>query len=364
MERSDRWLSLILRTALLGLFVWMVKGLLIPLVLGGLLALLLEPVGRRLVRRFGRLRRFAPSVLTVGTVVLIVVPLVLLVIQVIASMNRFVRRDWSATLEGVQAFFTSRTRGLTDTFGLQVEDVRNYLTDLVQQAGAALAGFAGSMAAALPESIIDVFLFVLALYSFLRDGEALTRWLARHSPFPPGQTSELFASIRETVNGAVLGVLATALVQGILTTLALVLFSVPGALLLGVLATLLSMVPLLGTTPVTVGAAIYLLVIGRLGAALGMLAAAFVVGISDNIVRPWVQSSRGRMHPLLALISIFGGVQVLGFAGIFIGPVTAAIALWAIDIYVAPGPRGARRCPEPEEPGPGPANVESRPTLE
>ena len=341
MEQSDRWLSLMLRTALLGLFFWMVKGMLVPVALGGLVALLLTPVQRRLAPRLGRFQRFAPAALTVGTLVLFVIPLVLITIQAIGSINQLLVRDWSRTLDDLQEFFSSRMRGLTAASGVSVEEVRNYLANLVQRAGATIAGFAGGMAAALPESIIDVFLFVVALYALLRDGGALARWMAKLSPFQEDETAELFASIRDTVNGAVLGLLATSLVQGALTTLALLIFDVPGALLLGILATLLSMLPLLGTTPVTLGAAIYLLMVGRFGAAIGMVVAAFLVGVSDNIVRPWVQSSQGRMHPLLALISIFGGLQVFGFSGIFIGPVVAAMAVWTVDTYA--GLRTRRR---------------------
>jgi predicted PurR-regulated permease PerM len=88
---------------------------------------------------------------------------------------------------------------------------------------------------------------------------------------------------------------------------------------------------MIGTTPVTLGAAIYLFVIGRIGAGIGMCAAAVIVGLSDNVIRPWVQSSHGGMHPLIALLAIFGGLELFGAAGIFIGPVVAAIVLWAVN---------------------------------
>jgi predicted PurR-regulated permease PerM len=39
------------------------------------------------------------------------------------------------------------------------------------------------------------------------------------------------------------------------------------------------------------------------------------------------------MHPLIALLAVFGGLEVFGFAGVFLGPVVAACALWALDVY-------------------------------
>jgi len=85
--------------------------------------------------------------------------------------------------------------------------------------------------------------------------------------------------------------------------------------------------------PVTVGATLYLFASGRIGAGIGMAIAAVVIGISDNLIRPWVQSAGTGMHPLVTLLAIFGGVHWLGWAGVFLGPVIAAVALWSLDLY-------------------------------
>jgi predicted PurR-regulated permease PerM len=232
--------------------------------------------------------------------------------------------------------------GLINRLGISGDDVRNYLANLLRQVGDVIASFAAGVVAAVPQSIVDAFLFVVALYYLLRDGGTLLRRTLELSPFKHEETDVLFTSIRDTVRGAVLGLLATAAVQGTLTMAALFIFGIPGAFLLGILATLLSLIPMLGTTPVTFGAAIYLFAIGRVGAGIGMIIAAAVVGLSDNVIRPWVQSSHGGLHPLIALLSIFGGLELFGAAGIFIGPVLAAMVIWAVDANEsARGPREA-----------------------
>lgn len=326
-------MSIALRLGLIGLFFWMVKGLLVPIMLGGLVALLVSPIQRRLAPGLGRFRPFAPAIFTSSVIVLVCLPLSVIIIEASASISRFFARDWSHTIERVQSLLSDgRVSGLINRLGLSGDDVRNYLGNLFRQVGSSMATFAGGMVAAVPQSIIDAFLFVVALYYLLRDGGQLLRWLLSLSPFKHDETEVLFASIQDTVHGAVLGLLATAAVQGTLTTVALFVFKVPGAFLLGILATLLSLVPMVGTTPVTVGAAIYLFVVGRIGGGIGMCVAAVLVGLSDNVVRPWVQSSHGGMHPLIALLSIFGGLELFGAAGIFIGPVVAAIVIWAVNI--------------------------------
>ncbi|WP_434043458.1 MULTISPECIES: AI-2E family transporter [Sorangium] len=331
-SQSDRWLSFALRAGLVALFFWMVKGLLVPVLLGGLVALLVSPLQRRLSPRLGRFRRFAPAISTVGVVILVCIPLTVIIIEASASISRFFARDWSSTIERFQGILNDgRITGLINRAGLSGDDVRNYVSNLFQRVGSSMAGFAGGMVAAVPQSIVDAFLFTVALYYLLRDGGLLLRWLLTQSPFRHEETDVLFTSIQDTVHGAVLGLLATAAVQGTLTTVALFVFKVPGAFLFGLLATLLSLVPMIGTTPVTLGAAVYLFIVGRIGGGIGMCVAAGLIGLSDNVIRPWVQSSHGGMHPLIALLSIFGGLELFGAAGIFIGPVVAAIVLWAVN---------------------------------
>jgi predicted PurR-regulated permease PerM len=343
MERNDRWLAFTLRATLVLAFLWMVKGLLVPVALGALFALILNPLQRRLRRRLGRLGGQAPLILTIGALVLVVIPIGLIATEIVTSANDFLSRDLSEVLNRVQAFVGQHLSGLGQRVGLNTDELRDRAATVLQQLGGSVAGVASGFARALPGQIVNLFLFILALYYFLRDGGRLVRFLLRMSPFPEAETDELFASIRETVHGAIVGQLATSAVQGGLTIIALMIFQVPGALLFGVIATLLSILPMVGTTPVTFGAALYLLASGRIGAAIAMAVAAILIGVSDNVVRPYVQSTQTRMHPLLTLLSIFGGIELFGAAGVFLGPVIAAMALWILDTYAALREKQAQR---------------------
>jgi predicted PurR-regulated permease PerM len=332
MEDRNRWLSTVLRTALLVLFVWMVRTLLVPIALGALFSLLLGPLAARLERRMGRAARFLPLLLTAGALVLVVIPFTLVAFKAVQAINDFLSRAFPGAFARLQA---SLTDGV-DLFGCNVHiggaELRTAIEDVAQRAAAFLAGLVGGFCAGVPGQIVGLFLFVVALYYFLRDG-SLDRWAFRLSPFAEAQTRELLASVRETVNGAILGLIITSLVQGGFCLLALYAFGVPNAFLLGVLATLLAFVPVVGTTPVTVGATAYLFMVDRVGASAGMLVAAVFVGLVDNVIRPWVQSSKTSMHPLVALLGIFGGLELFGPAGVFLGPVVAAMALWTLDTY-------------------------------
>ncbi|MCB9629787.1 MAG: AI-2E family transporter [Sandaracinaceae bacterium] len=333
MERNHRWLSATLRVGPLLLFVWMVRSQLVAIALGALFALLLEPLARRVAVRWPKLAPHVALLLTIGAFVLVVIPLALVAARVVISAQDFLGSGAADVIGRIQHLMTVHFAGLAERFDLPVQSLRSSASDLAQRVGSAIAGLASGVASALPGQVVELFLFVLSLFYFLRDGERLVTWSKRLLPLPEPETDSLFASVRATVHGAIFGQLATSAIQGGLTLAALFAFQVPGALMFGILAMLLSVLPLVGTAPVTLGAAVYLLAAGRTGAAVGMAVAGVVIGLSDNVVRPWVQSAKTRMHPLLTLVSIFGGIEALGAAGVFLGPVVAAVAIWSVEAY-------------------------------
>ena len=333
MDPADRWLGAALRAALLVLFVWMTESVLLPVALAAIFASILRPLQRRVEGGLGRRRGLAPLLLTIGALVLGVIPFAVVALRLVLFVNAFLSGGAQEILDALQRFGATRLAWLSDQLGLGPEVLRARLGELLQRAGVSLARLLGGYAQAVPGKILGLFLFTVALYYFLRDGGRLARFLITLAPFRVRDTDALVASLEATVHGAIVGQLVTSGVQGGLTLVALFLFRVPGALVLGILAMLLSVVPMVGTTPVTVGAVIYLAASSRYPAAVGMAVAAVIIGISDNIARPWVQSSRGRLHPLLVLVSIFGGLEAFGPAGVFLGPVVAALATWVLEAY-------------------------------
>ena len=49
-----------------------------------------------------------------------------------------------------------------------------------------------------------------------------------------------------------------------------------------------------------------------------------MISTVDNIVKPLVLHGRSNLHPLLALLSVLGGMHALGVIGIFVGPMVVA----------------------------------------
>jgi predicted PurR-regulated permease PerM len=88
----------------------------------------------------------------------------------------------------------------------------------------------------------------------------------------------------------------------------------------------MALLPVVGTAAVWVPAAIYLLATGHwVQAILLVIWGALIVGSIDNVLRPYLISGRVEMHTLLIFFAVFGGVNVFGFLGLFVGPVIVAV---------------------------------------
>jgi predicted PurR-regulated permease PerM len=58
-----------------------------------------------------------------------------------------------------------------------------------------------------------------------------------------------------------------------------------------------------------------------------------VVSGLDNLIKPYVLHGQSNLHPLLALLSILGGVQVLGPVGILVGPMLVSFMQALLSIF-------------------------------
>jgi predicted PurR-regulated permease PerM len=96
----------------------------------------------------------------------------------------------------------------------------------------------------------------------------------------------------------------------------------------GVVMALLSILPVVGTALVWLPAAIFLIVSDQVfgGVAL-ILVGVFVIGLTDNLLRPILVGRDTRLPDYVILLATLGGLAGFGLAGVIIGPIIAAFFL-------------------------------------
>ena len=174
---------------------------------------------------------------------------------------------------------------------------------------------------------------LIILFFVFRDGAAVGDRVASLVPLNREHVDRLFARVQESVFANLYGILAVAFVQGLLTGAAFAILGIPSPVLFGIVTAVFSLLPLVGTSLVWLPASVILFATGHQTKGLFLLGwGAIVVGSADNIIRPLVVMGRVKLHPLILLFALIGGVARFGFAGLFIGPLVMSLIVSLADM--------------------------------
>ena len=154
------------------------------------------------------------------------------------------------------------------------------------------------------------------------------------SPLNDKEDEGVFDRLELAVNSVIKGNLVIALVQGVLTTIGFMLFGVPNAILWGTVAAVAALIPGIGTGLVFIPAVAFLFFTGANVPAFGLFIwGALGVGLIDNFLGPKLVGSGMKLHPLLVLLSVLGGLMYFSPAGVFLGPLSLSLLFALLSIY-------------------------------
>lgn len=330
-------LGLLFGSLLLSFFIF--KPFLAPLALPAVFTVILKPLHRQLLTRV-RFKSVAALATVLIGVVGILVPLSLLGVQVFEEAHQLYNN-----LAAGQRANTLIT--VIESSGRSLDRFIPGLANLTQSASANLDTYArqglawiinhlGGVLSSLSFLLLQLFVFMMALYYLLRDGHQLKSAIIALSPLNDKSDEFIFGRLKLAVNSVVRGNLTIAAIQGVLAAIGFTIFGLPNGVLWGTLAAVASLIPGLGTLLVTLPAILYLGLSGQTGAALGLLVwAGVVVGLVDNFVGPRLIGRGLQLHPLLTLLSVLGGLAFFGPVGVFLGPLSLSLLFAFISIYTA-----------------------------
>ncbi|HVC95312.1 MAG TPA: AI-2E family transporter [Pirellulales bacterium] len=194
-------------------------------------------------------------------------------------------------------------------------------------------GFADSMALGgakyagdvLPDLLVGLGVMILALYYFLADGHSMLKTLMRLSPLDDRYEEQLLTEFATVSRAVVVATLLSALVQGLLAGAGYFFAGLGSVALLTMLTMLFALIPFIGATAIWLPCCLWLFLEGRTTAAIALAVyGAVVVSMADNLIKPLVLQGQSNLHPLLALLSVLGGVKAMGPIGIVVGPMIVA----------------------------------------
>lgn len=176
---------------------------------------------------------------------------------------------------------------------------------------------------------------IVTLFFLLAEGSNMLEALIRLSPLEESHVRELAAEFDRACRAIVAATLLSAAAQGVLAGVGFYACGLRGSVaLLSLLTMIVALVPFTGAAVVWVPVALYLYFFeGHAWTAAGLAVyGTVVISLVDNLIKPLVLHGQSKLHPLLALLSVLGGVRALGPIGIVVGPMVVVFLITLLRI--------------------------------
>lgn len=310
---------------------WLLHDILLPFVAGMALAYMQAPLADRL-ERLGLNRTFA-ALLIVSAIVLVLVALALLVVPLLMQQG-------TALIGKIPGYFKRFQEILVDPdfpwlAWIAPDDKNKAMSDVVSQVATWLLGFAYSLWTG-GKALVSVasILIVMPVVTFylVNDWHPMLATIDSWIPLRQRDTvRKLAREIDEAIGGFLRGQLGVCAVLGLYYAIALMLVGLDFALLIGLVAGLITFVPYIGSmTGLMIATSVAIAQFWPDWKRIAVVVGIFLVGqfVEGNIVSPKFVGERVGLHPLWMIFAMFAFGYLFGFVGLLIAvPAAAAIAV-------------------------------------
>ncbi|MCL5116249.1 MAG: sporulation integral membrane protein YtvI [Firmicutes bacterium] len=221
--------------------------------------------------------------------------------------------------------FIQQWNRLRSHFGLRGGSLSNELRSMYQMLGA-LAKSIGHVLMTLPEMALVMLIAAIAAFFILRDYQEV---LAVAKRLAPPALRHRMGRLTTVMRGGLWGYLRAEFtlvsLTGLATTGGLLLMRAPYAVLIGLTAGFLDMVPFMGPTVLLVPWAAGAALTGHVPMAIHLMMVLAGVAVIRQLIEPRLVGQGTGLHPLVVLFSLYIGIRLFGGAGVVVGPITAVM---------------------------------------
>ena len=315
-----------------GLFLWMVRTVIIAAILGIVIAVYVRPLYRRFLR-FTNARASPAALLTLLIVILPVLGAMVYSYEQIREVTEYLASHQDEVVARIDSaghrvpFFERVSAGNSiRTFVLKAS---NY--------GSAIPGMVRS---ALVSFSVATTIFLFTAFYLFTEGENVVRYV--RSKMPP-RYGELVGALETNVRGVLYGAIyATLLTQALKSAVILILmlvFRVPLAAVLAILSFIIGFFPIVGSWSVYLPVAAWLLIFRDNTA--GAIVMVVVGGLLNTLfismyLRPKLAADKSRvLNFYWMFVGLVTGVYTFGLAGILLGPILIGLLKAVLDTVTA-----------------------------
>lgn len=203
-----------------------------------------------------------------------------------------------------------------------IGNIGNFISSFsVNTVKAVTSGIAG-----IPGLLIKLILMIISCFFFLLDYDKVIAFFV--SLIPKGK-EQTFETIKWYVTNTLLVYIRSYSLLFLLTyvelSIGLQILGIPYAPIIGLMIAVFDILPVLGTGGILLPWTVILFVMKNIPMGIGMFVLYLVITVIRNILEPKLVGKQIGLHPLATMISLYVGLNVIGFWGMLIFPATLAV---------------------------------------
>ena len=318
-----------------------ILDVLLPFSVAVALALLLDPTIQRLTRR-GIPRPLATALVAIIFIATFVI-LAIFLIPILIYQAKELANNWTDYTVAAQKYINDlmvQNEGLLRRFHLPttMPELTSTLSTQAQDAtGNALAWF-GALLGRIASNAFWLIIIPITTIFILMDADKFKAKTLLLVPIKYREsTAELANSIGRVFGAYIRGLLTLAAMYGTACGIAIALWGVPYAVILGAAAGVLSLVPYIGTITTLLLVALVTLVTKSANPIQALWVTLTILALNqlfDNIVNPKLVGKAVGLHPALAILALLIGASMFGIVGMILAvPVAASIQIVVLEFY-------------------------------
>jgi sporulation integral membrane protein YtvI len=301
----------------------------IPFVIGGLVAMIANPLVRFLEKRIKLGRRHSSALLIIAVLALVIVGGYFLLaalgretigfLSTLPELFQSMEGDFSRIGDNISHIIAGLPAGVQDSINNVIANLSEYAGDLVAGMGAPTISVVGNITKSLPSVLVNTVVVILSAYFFLADRETVGNFFRRALPKSwMKAVSVIQGNMKRIIGGYFAAQFKIMLVIIGVLYVGFLILRIDYAFLLAILIAFLDFLPVFGTGTVLIPWALFKMLTGDLGMTIG-LAVIYVVsqGFHQAVQPKMVGDSMG-LNPLYTLFLLFVGFRFYGLGGMIL----------------------------------------------
>lgn len=326
-----------LLVVLLALAFLIIRPYLIPVLTSAVLAYIFYPLYGWLDKKIKR-PNVSAAIVSILIILLVLIPISLLLFRLSKEANvsyilikeRIITgRIFDIECKG-DGFYCDTMRGLRSF--MQRPTTKFYLEDGLKKVTVFVAEGAFNFVVSIPKRLLDVFITFFLTFFLFRDGKKFVNAVEKAAPLKKTFRVKIFKRLHELTRAIIYGIFVIAVVEGILAAITFKLFDVSSPVLWGLVVFILALLPVIGGAVIWVPAMLIKFYAGEPWLGIGILVGGTIISSIDTFLKPKVIGDKAKVHPMLIILGVLGGISLFSLIGVIIGPLILVLLITVIKM--------------------------------